>query len=119
MTHITLPLDTIRILFRAPDSLQLFGIPYEMDRTIGQEPRHLWIAARERNSLSRPSMVGPSPTAGWIYIAEDEPDMLAWLSTLDDVPQNPCEWCECKPAIDPDAYCKEHGCPRATCDESH
>jgi hypothetical protein len=21
--------------------------------------------------------------------------------------------------IDPDAYCREHGCPRATCDESH
>lgn len=24
-----------------------------------------------------------------------------------------------EPAIDPDAYCREHGCPRATCDESH
>lgn len=21
--------------------------------------------------------------------------------------------------IDPDAYCRQHGCPRATCDESH
>lgn len=104
MTRIALPLDTIRILFRAPDTLGLYGIPYGMRKDIGQEPRHLWQAAQRRADdmykLRPGNPVGPNPTADWIHIAEDEPDNRAWLSTLDDVPQNPYEWCECKPATD-------------------
>lgn len=97
-------LHTIRILFRAPDTLRLYGIPYEMRKDVGQEPRHLWQAAQRRaddmHKLRPGTPVGPNPTAGWIFIGEDEPDNRAWLAALDDVPQHPYEWCECKLATD-------------------
>lgn len=94
---------SIRVLFLAPDTLQLFGIPYGMRRDIGQEPRHLWNAARKRSeALCDPNRyrgphgpyVPPNPTEGWVVIDDRNPDDAAWLATLDDVPRNPCEWVE-------------------------
>lgn len=45
-------LDTIRVLYR-DENLQLWGIPYEMRREIGQSPRHLAKAGN---------------TKGWVWL---------------------------------------------------
>ena len=101
--------QSIRILFRAPDSCQLFGIPYEMRRDVGQAPRHLWEASKRRyEKLASSSYhsgplgpcIPPDPMKDWIVIDEFEPDTKAWLSALDDVPMGPFEWCECQFASD-------------------
>lgn len=79
-------LATIRVLFRRDDSLELFGIPYEMRP--GQSPRDLWRAGR---------------TDGWIWLGSP-----GWWGHLDsvaqheirtflaenaaDVPDGPFEW---------------------------
>lgn len=97
-------LNAIRILFRAPDSLALYGIPYEMRKDVGQEPRHLWRAADARLDRiargTRPDAAGKSPTEGWVFLQERDNEVRAWLSALDDVPEDPMEWCEAKLATD-------------------
>lgn len=40
------------------------------------------------------------PLKAWILIDEKDPDNRAWLSALDEVPNGPYEWCECKLATD-------------------
>lgn len=103
-------LSTIKILFRAPHG-QLWGIPYEMRRDVGQAPRHLWQAASKRlDAMSDPDRyrgcgplgpyVPPDPVKDWILIDENDPDNRAWLSALDDVPTGSYEWCACRLAMD-------------------
>jgi hypothetical protein len=58
----------IVVLYREPDSLSLWGIPYAMRREIGQEPRHIlphlrrgwiwlgcpgWYGSLERSDIER------------------------------------------------------------------
>jgi hypothetical protein len=42
--HMHGDISTIQTLFRAPDSLTLWGLPYKMNRAIGQSPRDLFKA---------------------------------------------------------------------------
>ena len=81
-------LSTIRVLFRAPDTLALYGLPYEMRRDIGQAPRHLWKAGQTKGWiwLGSPGWFG-SMTAG------RRREVEAFLSRhKDDIPGNPYEW---------------------------
>lgn len=84
-------LDSILILFCAPDTCAIYGIPYEMRRDVGQEPRHLWKAGN---------------TKGWIYLGgagwygamtrESVDRVKAWLAEEEkfgNVPGYPYEWC--------------------------
>ena len=78
-------LATIRVLYRAPDTLSLWGIPYGMRP--GQQPRDL-------------QRVGN--TNGWIWLGcpgwwysipkADQDAITQWLAARD-VPAWPCEWC--------------------------
>jgi hypothetical protein len=76
-------LDTIRVIYCAPYTCALYGIPYDMRRDVGQEPRHLWTSdvrgARD----------------GWIHLDERDPVVRAWLDeqkALDNLPGHPHEW---------------------------
>jgi hypothetical protein len=84
-------LDSIRILFCAPDTCAIYGIPYDMRRDVGQEPRHLWQAGN---------------TKGWIYLGGAGwfgnmsrasvgrvKAFLAAQEAADNVPGYPYEWC--------------------------
>lgn len=78
-------LNSIVVLYR-DDNLGLWGIPYEMRRDVGQEPRHL---ARAGN------------TKGWIYLGhpgwwgsiprDDQARIKAFLKDVD-LPGHPHEW---------------------------
>ena len=79
-------LDSIKILFVAPDTLALWGVPYGMRR--GQQPGDLW---RARN------------TKGWIWLGspgwwgnmprEDQAAVEAFLAKhSDSIPGGPYEW---------------------------
>jgi hypothetical protein len=81
-----LPLNTIKILFRAPDTLALYGVPYEMRP--GQQPGDLWRAGRKE---------------GWIWLGspgwwghlshENQAAIKAFLAKHSDIiPNNPYEW---------------------------
>jgi len=96
-----LPLSSIRVLFRAPDALTLWGIPYEMRP--GQAPRDLWRAYNEWTP-PRPGWYGsPQPKLGWIYLGEAgwfgsmRPERKAEVKAFlakhkSDIPGNPYEW---------------------------
>jgi len=96
-----LPLSSIRVLFRAPDALTLWGIPYEMRP--GQSPRHLLDAYRTWVA-PRPGHYGSNQIKlGWIYLGEPgwfgsmsrarRAEVDAFLSKhKDDIPQGPYEW---------------------------
>lgn len=78
-------LDTIRVLYTAPDTLSLWGIPYKMRE--GQNPKDiredyrgdwLWLG-----------------TPGWFGAMTSEEILLvrAFLDKFKaDIPQNPHEW---------------------------
>lgn len=94
----------IKILFRAPDTLALWGIPYEMRP--GQQPGDLWRAAHDTDLMSR-ARPGYDPRKGWIWLGSpgwyghmsDKEIALVddFLRPLGDlVPQNPYEWSEIK-----------------------
>lgn len=79
-------LEAIKVLFLAPDTLTLHGIPYDMRP--GQQPGDLWRALR---------------TEGWLWLGQpgwwghlDRTEIAlvkAWLAKhAEEVPQNPCEW---------------------------
>lgn len=80
-------LESIKILFMAPDTLALYGIPYLMREDVGQEPRHLWEAGN---------------TKGWVYLGypgwfygstEDHALAEAFKAKHKNIlPQNPYEW---------------------------
>jgi hypothetical protein len=100
-SEVELPLSSIRVLFRAPDALTLWGIPYEMRP--GQSPRDLWRAYHEWTP-PRPGWYGSNrPNLGWIYLGEPGwygstsparvAEIKAFLTThKEDIPDNPYEW---------------------------
>lgn len=93
-------LASIRVVYCAPDTCLLYGIPYEMRTEIGQAPRHLWEASRTR--FDRPVADGPSgrvylpdPTEEWVYLDERDPMVKVWLGRVrerDGLPGWPHEW---------------------------
>ena len=89
----------IKILFCAPGTLRLYGIPYDMRADVGQTPGHLWrsrvipdpiMVARGHHGAV---MEDPGPRPDWIALDEDDPEVAAFLAGLGDrVPGNPYEW---------------------------
>ena len=96
---------TIRVLWRQPGTLALWGISYEMRAEVGQSPYHLW-RAREEHRPPPPGTyaAGPIDLSDWLYLgspgwfgAHSTDDIAAikiWLASLprDAIPMNPCEW---------------------------
>jgi hypothetical protein len=95
-------LKTVKILFRAPDTLTLYGIPYGMRP--GQQPGDLWRAHRD---YVPPKLghYGPNQIdiADWIWLGtpgwfgnmnpEEIQTVQAFLAEKK-VPGNPYEWDE-------------------------
>ena len=79
-------LKQIKVLYREPDTLSLWGIPYEM--RVGQQPRDLWHRRYETGWI----WLG-SP--GW-YGSMSKADIAAVKKFVakhkDLVPQGPAEW---------------------------
>jgi hypothetical protein len=81
-------LASIIVLYRRPDTLALYGLPYELRHNIGQEPRHLWRSY--------------GPPDAWIYLgspgwwgeisSDGQAAVKAYLRTLH-TPDDPGEWC--------------------------
>lgn len=95
-------LQTIKVLWRQPDTLTLWGIPYRMREDVGQQPYDLWKAHRDY-VLPKPGWYGSKQIdlSDWIYLGE--PGWYGNLSKEDqaaieqflakhDVPGGPCEW---------------------------
>lgn len=85
-------LASIKIVYCAPDTLALYGIPYEMRRDVGQAPRHLWECARNKPRTMRQ---GLDVLADWIPLDERDPLVKAWLASVrerDGLPGWPHEW---------------------------
>jgi hypothetical protein len=81
-------LATIKVLFRCPDTLALWGVPYNMRRDVGQSPGHLWRAGQTKDWiwLGSPGWWGSLSPASQTAIKE-------WLAArADDIPENPYEW---------------------------
>jgi hypothetical protein len=105
---VSLNLDSIKVLFRAPDTLALYGVPYRMRP--GQQPGDLWRAHRDYPVI--PGSLGPAyPGYGsrqidlsdWIWLGQpgswgsitsaDQEAITAWLDSLGPVvPEGPYEW---------------------------
>lgn len=101
-------LDGIVVLWRQPDLMALWGIPYSMREGCGQTPKHLWDA-RDRD-MRRPVRSGahqsnPVDLSDWIWLGqfgwwgsllpEEQATIRVWLSPLEMlglVPQGPCEF---------------------------
>ena len=90
--------ERIVVLFRAADTMQLWGLPYRMRDEVSQSPRHLW---------NRPGYGGeyraPGPLEDWIYLGspgwwghlndEQQTAVKEFLSRVEWVPEGPYEWC--------------------------
>lgn len=90
-------LATIRVLYRAPDTLALYGIPYEMRP--GQAPRNI------REDL-RGAWIWLGSPGWWGSLERDEQQAISIYleSWADWVPENPCEFScisSLTPATDP------------------
>lgn len=92
-------LKSIKIIFCAPDTLRLYGIPYDMRPGIGQEPRHLWKGRTIPDTLKRAAGWGgsvlsdPGPGPDWIYLDEEDPEVKAFLAEhKDNLPGHAYEW---------------------------
>ena len=108
-------LAQIRVLYRQPDTLALWGIPYDMRADVGQQPRDI-ERARERSNNEKVWRIGrpypipanpyQDPHEGWIWLGQPgwwgpyeagSPERLAveaFLAGLPAgaVPGGPCEW---------------------------
>ncbi len=84
-------LSGIRVLWRRPDSLCLYGLPYDLRP--GQSPYDLWRGRKPT----------PGPCDGWIWLGSpgwwgtlscgDQEIIAAFLKThAENVPGGPCEW---------------------------
>jgi hypothetical protein len=93
-------LEGIRVLYRQPDTLSLWGIPYGMRP--GQAPRDLWRGCVDRGK--------PTPPPDWVWLgspgwygymsAPERAVVEAFVGQLlkkDDVPNGPGEWSEVRP----------------------
>jgi hypothetical protein len=96
-------LKTIRVLWRQPETLNLWGIPYLMRE--GQSPTHLWKEYRNWKP-PEPGHYGSNRIdisdwvclgyPGWYGTMSNEEVLLVkdFLAKLgDQVPGNPYEWC--------------------------
>lgn len=101
-------LDKIVVLWRQPDLLALWGIPYAMRADCGQTPKHLWDA-RDRD-MRRPVRSGvyrsnPVDPSDWIWLGqpgwwgsllpEEQAAIRVWISPfkmLGLIPAGPCEF---------------------------
>jgi hypothetical protein len=84
-------LSTIRVLWRQPDVMSLWGIPYEMRP--GQAPRDLWRAATAR--YENPHGWIYLGTCGWFAsLTEPEIDLIkTWEKEhRANIPEGPGEW---------------------------
>lgn len=101
-------MTTIRVLWRRPDTLTLYGIPYSMRP--GQSPRDLYEGRRSADTIARAqgyhgaTMRSPGPLDGWIYLGEPgwygnrteaqrrEIDRFLSCLSRDEIPSGPSEW---------------------------
>lgn len=83
-------LGPIRVLWRQPDTMALWGIPYRMRHDIGQSPGDLYEA---RNTCGWVWLGSP----GWYgsYSSGEIQKVVSFLSYhADMIPDNPGEWTE-------------------------
>ena len=98
-------LDTIKVLFRAPDSLALYGIPYNMRP--GQAPGDIYHAYRAyipppygtygAKCVDISDWIWLGGSTGWwgSMTRDQQADVQAFLARQGDlVPENPNEWSE-------------------------
>ena len=105
-------LASIRVLWRQPDTLCLWGIPYDMRADVGQTPNHLW-RAREAHVPPKPGHIGSKQVdlSDWIWLGSpgwwgnksraDIDAIKAWLAlshVKQAIPSGPCEWSYIDPA---------------------
>jgi hypothetical protein len=100
-------LTTIRVLWRQPDTMALWGIPYEMRE--GQSPYDLWKSTREPDTRKiaagwyGATLVVPGPRQNWIWLGTpgwwgnlsilEQATIQAFLKPLaGHIPGSPCEW---------------------------
>ena len=96
-------LDKIVILFRQPDTLSLWGIPYMM-REGGQQPGDLWRARRDYVA-PKPGWYGSKQIdlSDWVWLGQpgwwydlshaDQELIKAFLAKhTGNIPGNPYEW---------------------------
>lgn len=102
-------LKNIKVLFRTPDSLALYGIPYNMREDCGQQPGDLWRAYRDYEPPP-PGHYGSKQidisdwvwlgTPGWFgHMTTEEIEVVKEFLAehKDDVPGNPYEWSRIEP----------------------
>jgi hypothetical protein len=102
-------LDKIVVLWRQPDLLALWGIPYAMRESCGQTPKHLWDARRSfyEKPIANRTYARRDPTNldDWIWLGqcgwwgsllpEERVAIEVWLSPLEMlglVPKGPCDF---------------------------
>lgn len=99
-------LDTIVILYRRPDTLTLYGIPYDMRP--GQSPKDIWDGPMYNPDHPNRRTVAVdkqlfAPPREWIWLGQpgwwghftrDGIELVkAWLDAhKDDIPNGPNEW---------------------------
>lgn len=102
-------LGEIRVLWRRPDTMELWGIPYSMRP--GQSPRDLYEGRRVNTSIPSigryESRSAPGVREDWIYLGaprwwghlttEDQRTISSWLDLVTvgrprELPQGPGEW---------------------------
>lgn len=102
-------LRSIKVLFRAPEHLGLYGIPYEMRP--GQSPGNLWDSTRIQDTLKQAAgwhgatLVTPGPREDWVFLGypgwwghvsrDEQREIEAFLEPLekaDLIPGGPYEW---------------------------
>jgi len=102
-------LASIQVLWRQPDTLTLWGIPYKMRSDVGQQPYDLWKARRDYVP-PKPGWYGSKQIdlSDWIYLGEpgwwghyskkDQEIIEEFLvKHKDAIPGGPCEWSEVSP----------------------
>lgn len=96
-------LSKIKVLWRQPDTLTLWGLPYDLRE--GQSPKDLWESKFSVACLEEWGPRAPGPHPGWAYLGspgwfggmdaariEEVKQFLAALAETDDIPQGPCEF---------------------------
>ena len=109
-------LSSVRILFRAPETLALWGIPYELRP--GQSPRDLWDSTSIADTLAHARGVygatirTPGPREGWVLISpapgwwgsmsrDDQAEAKAFIAEhKESVPEHAYEWSSLAARID-------------------
>ena len=100
-------LDKIVVIWRQPDTLALWGVPYAMRDDCGQTPKHLWDARKSfyEKPISNRVYARKNPTNldDWIWLGqpgwwgsllpEERTAIEVWLAplaTLDLIPRDVC-----------------------------